>query len=226
MIAATLYQSLMAHVSSSSRRSTQRRAPRQQNGVSCISIASSSALASSNYLSRSQIVPSASGRRSSFRGSASGAPSRSGRKKRVSNSSLSSHSNVINETAELETSTEERRRKSHKSKRAPPVPTTVPGLGNHRSGGGGGPSRSGSIVRGNGHVTRLHQSAHHGKKTSVGSELSATVDVAPANGDILTRVAIPRSGSFLNTGGLTRYKSRAARRHSGKLGGGGGGGGG
>jgi len=42
----------------------------------------------------------------------------------------------------------------------------------------------------------------------------------------LTRVAIPRSGSFLNTGGLTRYKSRAARRHSGKLGGGGGGGGG
>jgi len=75
-------------------------------------------------------------------------------------------------------------------------------------------------------VTRLHQSAHHGKKTSVGSELSATVDVAPANGDILTRVAIPRSGSFLNTGGLTRYKSRAARRHSGKLGGGGGGGGG
>ncbi|XP_032577126.1 uncharacterized protein LOC6606630 isoform X4 [Drosophila sechellia] len=226
VIAATLYQSLMAHVSSSSRRSTQRRAPRQQNGVSCISIASSSALASSNYLSRSQIVPSASGRRSSFRGSAGGAPSRSGRKKRVSNSSLSSHSNVINETAELETSTEERRRKSHKSKRAPPVPSTVPGLGNHRSGGGGGPSQSGSIVCGNGHVTRLHQSAHHGKKSSVGSELSATVDVAPANGDILTRVAIPRSGSFLNTGGLTRYKSRAARRHSGKLGGGGGGGGG
>ncbi|EDV49328.2 uncharacterized protein LOC6553639 [Drosophila erecta] len=227
VIAATLYQSLMAHVSSSSRRSTQRRAPRQQNGVSCISIASSSALASSNYLSRSQIVPSASGRRSSFRGSAGGAPSRSGRKKRVSNSSLSSHSNVINETAELETSTEERRRKSHKSKRAPPVPTTVPGLGNHRSGGGGGgPSRNGSLVCGNGHVNRLHQSAQHGKKSSVGTELSAAVDVAPANGDILTRVAIPRSGSFLNTGGLTRYKSRAARRHSGKLGGGGGGGGG
>ncbi|XP_017041206.1 LOW QUALITY PROTEIN: uncharacterized protein LOC108088068 [Drosophila ficusphila] len=230
VIAATLYQSLMAHVSTSSRRNTPRRAPRQQNGVSCISIASSSALASSNYLSRSQIIPSACGRRSSFRGSTgcSGAPSRSGRKKRVSNSSLSSHSNVINETAELETSTEERRRKSHKSKRAPPVPTTVPGSGGHRShcGAGGPPSRSGSIVCGNGHVTRLHQSGHPGKKSSAGSELSATVDVAPANGDILTRVAIPRSGSFLNTGGLTRYKSRAARRHSGKLGGGGGGGGG
>ncbi|XP_050745009.1 uncharacterized protein LOC108032163 isoform X2 [Drosophila biarmipes] len=228
VIAATLYQSLMAHVSTSSRRSTQRRAPRQQNGVSCISIASSSALASSNYLSRSQIIPSASGRRSSFRGSTSGggAPSRSGRKKRVSNSSLSSHSNVINETAELETSTEERRRKSHKSKRAPPVPSTVPGSGAHRNagGGGGGPSRSGSIVCGNGHVNRLHQSAHPGKKSSEPPAVCG--DVAPANGDILTRVAIPRSGSFLNTGGLTRYKSRAARRHSGKLGGGGGGGGG
>lgn len=41
-------------------------------------------------------------------------------------------------------------------------------------------------------------------------------------GDILTRVAIPRSGSFLNTAGLTRYKSRATRRHTGKVGGGGG----
>ncbi|XP_017112226.1 uncharacterized protein LOC108135846 isoform X5 [Drosophila elegans] len=238
VIAATLYQSLMAHVSTSSRRNTQRRTPRQQNGVSCISIASSSALASSNYLSRSQILPSASGRRSSFRGSTGGggggAPSRSGRKKRVSNSSLSSHSNVINEAAEVETSTEERRRKSHKSKRAPPVPTTVPGSGSHTrsgggvGGGGGTPSRSGSIVCGNGHVTRLHQSAHSGKKPSSGTELSTgNVDGGtPANGDILTRVAIPRSGSFLNTGGLTRYKSRAARRHSGKLGGGGGGGGG
>ncbi|XP_017085166.2 LOW QUALITY PROTEIN: uncharacterized protein LOC108117310 [Drosophila eugracilis] len=226
VIAATLYQSLMAHVSTSSRRNTQRRAPRQQNGVSCVSIASSSALASSNYLSRSQIIPSACGRRSSFRGKYQwgGAPSRSGRKKRVSNSSLSSHSNVINETAELETSTEERRRKSHKSKRAPPVPTTVPCAGGHRNGGVS--CRSSNIVCGNGHVTRLHQNGHPGKKQSVGSELSASVDVAPANGDILTRVAIPRSGSFLNTGGLTRYKSRAARRHSGKLSGGGGGGGG
>lgn len=52
-------------------------------------------------------------------------------------------------------------------------------------------------------------------------------------GDIFTRVAIPRSGSFLNTSGLTRYKSRATRRLTtgtkqggGGSGGGGGGGGG
>lgn len=44
----------------------------------------------------------------------------------------------------------------------------------------------------------------------------------PVGGDILTRVAIPRSGSFLNTSGLARYKSRATRRAAGKIGGGGG----
>ncbi|CAD6995515.1 unnamed protein product [Ceratitis capitata] len=52
VIAATLYQSLMAHVNSSSQRSTKRRTPRNQNGVSCISIASSSVRTGSNYLSQ------------------------------------------------------------------------------------------------------------------------------------------------------------------------------
>lgn len=31
------------------------------------------------------------------------------------------------------------------------------------------------------------------------------------SGDILTKVTIPRSGSFLNTGGLTRYKNKVSR---------------
>ena len=31
------------------------------------------------------------------------------------------------------------------------------------------------------------------------------------SGDILTKVTIPRSGSFLNAGGLTRYKSKVYR---------------
>lgn len=256
VIAATLYQSLMAHVSTSSHRSTKRRTPRQQNGVSCISIASSSALTSSNYLSRSQMTPSAisGGRRSSFRsnvgslqpggvgvgvGVGSSTPSRSTRKKRVSSSSLSSNSNVINEAAEIETSTEERKRKSHKTKRAPPVPAPNKNSASGRSGS------SNHIVCNNGHVSRLH---HHKKPPtptlmsmplpmpmpmplplpSKMCELVGAGAVAAAgDGDILTRVAIPRSGSFLNTGGLTRYKSRAARRtSSGKLGGSGGGGGG
>lgn len=37
------------------------------------------------------------------------------------------------------------------------------------------------------------------------------------SGDILTKVAIPRSGSFLNAGGLTRYKSIGHRYVSLKL---------
>ncbi|KRF99849.1 uncharacterized protein Dwil_GK13725, isoform D [Drosophila willistoni] len=229
VIAATLYQSLMAHVSTNSHRSTKRRTPRQQNGVSCISIASSSAITGSNYLSRSQLAHSVSGRRSSFRDSGSvqgmGAvgtsASRSVRKKRVSNSSLSSNSNVINEAAEAEvdTSTEERKRKSHKTRRAPPVPTTIPGSGY---------KGNGNIVCSNGHVNRLQHSKKPtaGPALGAGAVVSGGVAAGETNGDILTRVAIPRSGSFLNAGGLTRYKSRAARRHSGKLSGGGGGGGG
>lgn len=31
------------------------------------------------------------------------------------------------------------------------------------------------------------------------------------SGDIFTKVTIPRSGSFLNTGGLTRYKNKGSR---------------
>lgn len=184
VIAATLYQSLMAHVSTNSHRSTKRRTPRQQNGVSCISIASSSALTSSNYLSRSQIAPSLNGRRSSFRSSSGGTgslagmspkqmglggstPSRSTRKKRVSSSSLSSNSNVINEAAEIETSTEERKRKSHKTKRAPPVP--APNMvGGYKAGSSG---RGNNIVCSNGHINRLHH--QHTKKPTSPSPMTA-----------------------------------------------------
>ena len=260
VIAATLYQSLMAHVSSNSHRSTKRRTPRNQNGVSCISIASSSAVTGSNYHSRSQLV--SGGRKSSFRstaGSTVGASvaSRSSRKKRVSNSSLSSSSNVINEAAE--TSTEERKRKSHKTKRAPPIPTTKPGESSRKlhssmrsnsnsSDNCNSPSQS-FLEKSENNGKSSHRShVNHAKKVSGDSVYKASQiignGVAPAvvataiassntglrsgdnSGDIFTRVAIPRSGSFLNTGGLTRYKSRAARRNSGKIGNGNGGGGG
>lgn len=262
VIAATLYQSLMAHVNSNSHRSTKRRAPRNQNGVSCVSIASSSAVTGSNYHSRSQLT--SGGRKSSFRstnGSTVGTSvaSRSSRKKRVSNSSLSSSSNVINETAE--TSTEERKKKSHKTKRAPPIPTTIPGEASrklHSSARSNSSSRENCqspsisyLDKTENNLRSSHRShMSHSKKSSSGDSVYRASQligngIAPAvvaaaiassntglrsgeSGDIFTRVAIPRSGSFLNTGGLTRYKSRAARRNSGKLGGsiGGGGGGG
>lgn len=126
VIAATLYQSLMAHVNSSSHRITKRRTPRNQNGVSCISIASSSARTGSNYLSQSHVL--SNGRKSSLRSSSESlgaeiaTPPRSGRKKRVPNITLTPSNNTVNET---ETTTEERRRKSHKSKRAPPIPNSL-----------------------------------------------------------------------------------------------------
>ncbi|KAM7363882.1 uncharacterized protein ACRADG_000617 isoform 2-T3 [Cochliomyia hominivorax] len=258
VIAATLYQSLMAHVNSNSHRSTKRRAPRNQNGVSCISIASSSAVTGSNYHSRSQIA--SGGRKSSFHsttGSTIGTSvtSRSSRKKRVSNCSLSSSSNIINEAAE--TSSEERKRKSHKTKRAPPIPTTIPGeasrklnssVRNNLNSTDNCQSPAVSYLDKSDNIRSSHRSPRsHTKKTSGDSVYKASQlignGIAPAvvaaaiassntglrsgeSGDIFTRVAIPRSGSFLNTGGLTRYKSRAARRNSGKIGGANGGGGG
>ncbi|ENN72472.1 hypothetical protein YQE_10814, partial [Dendroctonus ponderosae] len=39
------------------------------------------------------------------------------------------------------------------------------------------------------------------------------------SGDIFTKVTIPRSGSFLNTGGLTRYKNKASRNNESATGG-------
>lgn len=41
--------------------------------------------------------------------------------------------------------------------------------------------------------------------------LSRTASGVDNSGDILTKVTIPRSGSFLNAGGLTRYKSKVNR---------------
>ncbi|XP_012158560.1 uncharacterized protein LOC101448810 isoform X2 [Ceratitis capitata] len=242
VIAATLYQSLMAHVNSSSQRSTKRRTPRNQNGVSCISIASSSVRTGSNYLSQYHAL--SSDRKSSIRSSEGSVgvdvvtPPRVGRKKRNSNNALNSNSNIINEA---ETTTEERKRKSHKSKRAPPIPNDIhsdDSVRNHSI-----PNGIGLIdihcddCGGNNAIKRGLQSrktkdnVYKASEILVGSHLPITEPLGGNSsgglrneftGDILTRVAIPRSGSFLNTGGLTRYKSRAARRHSGKLGGGGG----
>ncbi|XP_055854791.1 uncharacterized protein LOC129918342 [Episyrphus balteatus] len=252
VIAATLYQSLMAHVSASSHRSTKRRTPRNQNGVSCISIASSSALTGSNYLSRSAVTSISVGRKNSVRSSYRGGPmvpSRTGRKKRTTpGNSLTGSTDIINES--IETTTEERKRKSHKTRRAPPIPTNIIVqqkeiinsritqkdiiLTKHRalsensdlcdSSYSGGPK---NFV-----LERRNNNKHHSNHTN--DSIYRQTNPTPGgggtvgrgfetNGDILTRVAIPRSGSFLNTGGLTRYKSRAARRHSGgKIGGGGG----
>lgn len=116
VIAATLYQSLMTHMGTQSQKA---RKPRNQNGVSCISIASSSIgnnqLAGSTTMSISDKINSPRHQR------LVAAPSRPPRKKRSATSSLSGESDIIRETAN-ETSTDERKKKSHKTRRAPPVP--------------------------------------------------------------------------------------------------------
>uniref|UniRef100_A0A340TYK5 PID domain-containing protein n=1 Tax=Glossina morsitans morsitans TaxID=37546 RepID=A0A340TYK5_GLOMM len=252
VIAATLYQSLMSHVSSNTHRSTKRRTPRNQNGVSCMSIASSSGLTGSNYHQCSQHATG--DRKTSLRssgGSVSAAPitSRSSRKKRISSSSLSSSSNIINEGAE--TTTEERKRKSHKTKRAPPIPTSIPAeIGRKLNTGSHSNSTISDAIKKFERLSANEKNSYrsqsiHPRKPTIDSAYKAPKIIEEVNaqalgdtsantglrgndnnGDILTRVAIPRSGSFLNTGGLTRYKSRAARRHTDKLNGNGGGGGG
>lgn len=139
VIAATLYQSLMTHMNSSQTRKS--RKPRNQNGVSCISIASSSVTNLQQGIAAvSGCAAAAAGvggsvtsaqlsnralellrhRQSSFRN-----PSRPPRKKRSStgSGSVSGHSDFMSEAFQQAcSSTEERKKKSHKTRRAPPIP--------------------------------------------------------------------------------------------------------
>lgn len=141
VIAATLYQSLMTHMNSSQTRKT--RKPRNQNGVSCISIASSSVTnlqqgiaalsgnsaaavnvgsvgsVTSNQLSN-RALELLRHRTPSFRN-----PSRPPRKKRGTSGSLSGNSDFMAEGFSSQagcSTTEERKKKSHKTRRAPPIP--------------------------------------------------------------------------------------------------------
>lgn len=118
VIAATLYQSLMAHMGNSQNQKP--RKPRNQNGVSCISIASSS-VANGRY--NESLTKIMQNRLEVPRHKPPPVPSRPPRKKRSATSSLSGDSDVIRE-AHIQTSTDERKKKSHKTRRAPPVPGT------------------------------------------------------------------------------------------------------
>lgn len=116
VIAATLYQSLMAHMGDI--RNQKPRKPRNQNGVSCISIGSSATNAKHSItLSR---LPSYKEQQSA-RQKPPPTPSRPPRKKRSATSSLSGESDIIVEPT-IETSTDDRKKKSYKTKRAPPIP--------------------------------------------------------------------------------------------------------
>ncbi|XP_055679197.1 uncharacterized protein LOC129787529 isoform X1 [Lutzomyia longipalpis] len=201
VIAATLYQSLMAHMDNGPNDKTRR--PKNRNGVSCMSIASSSV---------TKKLGSSIGQKSVTHRSIP-PPARPPRKKRSATSSLSGESDAIREAIETETSTEERKKKSSKTKRAPPIPLSKEKPGEMYNSSMSYLNEQ-SKARNSAAMPLPSQTLPEPPYQSTGHDASS--------GDILTRVAIPRSGSFLNTSGLTRYKSRATRRHAGKLGGGGG----
>lgn len=157
VIAATLYQNLMAHMGSSQvierififchrlkkkffilTQNQRSRKPKNRNGIGCMSIASSSAVTNALLSTKS-----------SFRGSRSGStrskqslppvppPSRPPRKKRSASNSLSSDSDIIRSVGsnnnlhpDFDTSSDERdKNKGSKPKKAPPLPLNPPNIG-------------------------------------------------------------------------------------------------
>ncbi|XP_058447749.1 uncharacterized protein LOC131428104 isoform X2 [Malaya genurostris] len=205
VIAATLYQSLMAHMGSGE--NARSRKPKNRNGISCMSIASS--VATTNMHLQPGSTKVSSRRSSASQRSMLPPPPRPPRKtKRSATTSLSGESDNMT-GANDETSTEERKKRSPKGKRPPPLPSNPPRAILNR------PSLDDIY-------TDRSNSNDDNPTMSKGGESNYPALSECSGGDILTRVAIPRSGSFLNTAGLARYKSRATRRHTGKVGGGGG----
>lgn len=234
VMAATLYQSLLAHMSQS--HNDRGRKPRNQNGVSCISLASGSvANRRTGSISSSAMVrskppsiplppppPPASQRPK--HGTSHGTTNANIKNHRLADTSLSSDTDAIVRNALLETSSssDQRKKKSHKTRRAPSIPQDTPNKGTpfyqtcslctHIDSFGF--FFPGSDLYKISSSYRIHQMNVQNRQSY------PTTD--QVGGDIMTRVAIPRSGSFLNTSGLARYKSHVRRAAAGKSGGGGG----
>lgn len=133
VIAATLYQSLLAHMSSS--QTEKNRKPRNQNGVSCISIASSSGANRYGSSRASRASMTSSGIRSKPPSIPLPPPpipsprlarmQMQANNKRMAENSMSSDTDNIVRNALLETSSssDQRKKRSYKTRRAPPVPT-------------------------------------------------------------------------------------------------------
>lgn len=121
VIAATLYQSLMAHMSSSQHNSKKK--VKTRNGISCMSVASSQA--TTNLLQSSK--PSMSVVRSESQKSSNKYGHGGRRSRRPTNTGIEQGGRDIIRSALIEVSSEERtKKKSVKNKRAPPVPTEPP----------------------------------------------------------------------------------------------------
>lgn len=201
VIAATLYKSLMAHMKSHDKK------PRSKNGVSCISTTSSLCADSIQNI-----------------------PVRPPRKKRTTGSVTSEQSSSF--LLHEDTANNQAYRKSNKNRRAPKIPTPNSTLSNRKA----HPTDLDEIlpcpyeepvlphkpnedkthpyeneqeiegILNNNNKTELKRTRSVRKNSTEGLLKSSS-----ESGDILTKVTIPRSGSFLNAGGLTRYKSKINR---------------
>ncbi|KAJ8712683.1 hypothetical protein PYW08_007987 [Mythimna loreyi] len=258
VIAATLYKSLMAHMSRQGH--NDKKKLKNRNGVSCMSVGSS--------MSPNEI------------------PIRPPRKKR-STSSMSGDSDRADGFSACESYSEkprlERTKKlsSESLPRPPPPPSILPAdvkritveevkakldsIKHNDTSGSDTQGSKKSVKKAQNSSLRQIQNLKHSNESSIRSKVSEKIELfrelerrkslqrpptlpppipikppseAPPeppkeplrrsqsgrksineSGDILTKVAIPRSGSFLNAGGLTRYKS-IGHRNNGKKGGG------
>lgn len=132
VIAATLYQSLLAHMSSPHSNPAEKpKKPRNQNGVSCVSIASSS-VGNRRYGSSSASITSSTNRSKPPTIPLPPPPIPSPRMARhpskakyaAENSMSSDTDNVVrNALLETSSSSDQRKKRSYKSRRAPPLPS-------------------------------------------------------------------------------------------------------
>ncbi|XP_057652717.1 uncharacterized protein LOC130891771 [Diorhabda carinulata] len=208
VIAATLYKSLVSHMKAKEKR------PRNRNGVTtCMSITSS--------VNRDK--------------SGNSIPVRPPRKKRSNASSVTSENDIsIPDTKPLLNS-HRLPKKSTKTKRAPTVPEPKkedlnaivpyeepikPETNRKKEFHEIKPKTFTDKL--NTYMSREQKQLHaeikqvmnDGGKNCLKKVMRKNEDAirkAENSGDILTKVTIPRSGSFLNTGGLTKYKNKGSR---------------
>ncbi|XP_056635528.1 uncharacterized protein LOC130444427 [Diorhabda sublineata] len=208
VIAATLYKSLVSHMKAKEKR------PRNRNGVTtCMSITSS--------VNRDK--------------SGNSIPVRPPRKKRSNASSVTSENDIsVSDTKPLLNS-HRLPKKSTKTKRAPTVPEPKkedlnaivpyeepikPETNRKKEFHEIKPKTFTDKL--NTYMSREQKQLHaeikqvmnDGGKNCLKKVMRKNEDAirkAENSGDILTKVTIPRSGSFLNTGGLTKYKNKGSR---------------
>ncbi|KAK5638154.1 hypothetical protein RI129_012449 [Pyrocoelia pectoralis] len=197
VIAATLYKSLMTHMKYKDKK------PKNRNGITCMSVTSSVFNDSSNNF----------------------APVRPPRKKRSTSSSAGSEKDAIDisDTQPLISRNKTTPKKSTKTRRAPKAPDPpkqdLDAILPYEETKDINPAiltekwntlMSAHQKQITAEIKQVISEGTHRGFQKIQNQNKETTN-KDVSGDILTKVTIPRSGSFLNAGGLTRYKSKISR---------------